>query len=93
MLTLSLTNCEKTDYDGQNTNVNSDVNVITTSVSHSETTASAKITYILNTNTNKFHYPDCPSVDQMSDKNKREYTGDRDSLISRGYSPCKKCNP
>ena len=50
-------------------------------------------TYILNVNTKKFHYPSCSSVNQMSDKNKQTYTGNRDDLISQGYDPCKKCNP
>ncbi len=49
--------------------------------------------YILNTNTKKFHYPDCDSVKQMSEKNKQEYTGSRDELISRGYTPCGNCKP
>lgn len=35
-------------------------------------------TYILNTNTKKFHYPSCPSVEQMKDKNKKDYSGSRD---------------
>lgn len=51
------------------------------------------ITYIINVNTDKFHYPSCSSVDQMNDSNKREYTGSRDELISQGYDPCKRCNP
>lgn len=29
-----------------------------------------KVTYILNTNTKKFHYPDCPSVKDTKEKNK-----------------------
>lgn len=52
-----------------------------------------KQTYILNTNRKKFHYPWCSSVNQMKEKNKREYTGTRDGAISQGYSPCGKCNP
>lgn len=51
------------------------------------------INYIINQNTGKFHYPDCPSMDQMAEHNKKEYTGDRDELISQGYEPCKRCNP
>lgn len=51
------------------------------------------ITYIINVNTDKFHYPGCSSVDQMNDSNKREYSGSRDELISQGYDPCKRCNP
>ena len=49
--------------------------------------------YILNTNTHKFHYPNCPSVDDMKEKNKQEYFGSRDELIAQGYEPCKRCNP
>lgn len=50
-------------------------------------------TYILNTNSKKFHYPDCSSVGKMSQKNKKEFNGDRSELISDGYEPCKSCNP
>lgn len=50
-------------------------------------------TYILNTNTKKFHYPSCSSVGQMKESNKQEFTGNRDDVISQGYDPCKKCNP
>ena len=46
-----------------------------------------------NTNTKKFHYMSCSSVDQMADKNKKEFTGDRQELIDSGYDPCKRCNP
>lgn len=47
--------------------------------------------YILNTNTKKFHLPSCSSVDQMSESNKKEYTGTADELIEQGYSPCGRC--
>ncbi len=50
-------------------------------------------TYILNTNTKKFHYPDCSAVDRMSEKNKQEYTGTRDEVIAQGYDSCGLCNP
>ena len=50
-------------------------------------------TYVLNTNTMKFHYPDCSSVDQMKEKNKQIYTGNREDVINMGYVPCKRCNP
>ena len=51
------------------------------------------ITYVLNTNTKKFHYPDCYSVDQMKDKNKLIEETTREALIERGYDPCGNCNP
>lgn len=50
-------------------------------------------TYILNTNTKKFHDPSCGSVIQMEEENKQEYTGSRDDLTSQGYVPCKNCRP
>lgn len=50
-------------------------------------------TYILNTNTMKFHLPDCSSVSDMSEDNKETYTGSRDDLINEGYEPCGRCNP
>ena len=50
-------------------------------------------TYVLNTNTMKFHYPSCSSVDQMKEKNKEIYTGSREDVINMGYVPCKRCNP
>lgn len=57
------------------------------------TTETVGINYVINRNTGKFHYPDCSSVDQMAEHNKKEYTGDRDDLISQGYEPCKRCDP
>ena len=50
-------------------------------------------TYILNTRTKKFHYPSCPSVDDMKEKNKREFTGTRDKVIAQGYTSCGRCDP
>lgn len=49
--------------------------------------------YIANKNTHVFHYPDCSSVDQMKEKNKWYFTGSRETLIKKGYRPCKRCNP
>lgn len=49
--------------------------------------------YILNTSTKKIHYPDCNSVKQMKEKNKKTTTESRDSLIAQGYSPCGNCRP
>ena len=49
--------------------------------------------YILNTNTKKFHYPTCSSVNDMKEKNKQEFFGTRDEAIALGYSPCGRCKP
>lgn len=49
--------------------------------------------YVLNTNSKKFHYPDCGSVKQMSDKNRQDVVANREELIAQGYDPCGNCNP
>ena len=46
---------------------------------------SGETTYILNTNSHKFHDPDCSSVSGMSTANRQEYTGSREDLIAQGY--------
>ncbi|MBT9776570.1 hypothetical protein GPL15_08640 [Clostridium sp. MCC353] len=53
----------------------------------------AEHTYILNTNSHKFHQPSCSGVVKMKEENKESYTGNRDELISQGYSPCGICKP
>lgn len=58
-----------------------------------ESTTSTEQHYILNTNSKKFHYSDCSSVDDMSAKNKQDYNGTREDLINQGYDPCGRCNP
>lgn len=50
-------------------------------------------TYILNTNTHKFHSSGCSSVKQIKPENYATSSSSRDDLISQGYEPCKKCNP
>lgn len=61
--------------------------------SEAQTEAANEDTYIVNTNTGKFHKPSCRSVKQMKESNKSERTATRDELISEGYEPCKNCNP
>ena len=58
-----------------------------------DTSNKKSTTYVLNTNTHKFHYPSCSSVNQMKESNKEYYEGDRDDVIAMGYDPCKRCNP
>lgn len=57
------------------------------------TAPSAGTDYIVNINTGKFHYPSCSSVKKMKESNKMYYTGTRDELVSKGYSPCGNCHP
>ncbi len=49
--------------------------------------------YVLNTNSKKFHLPDCDAAKDISNKNRKVYTGSREVLIENGYTPCRHCNP
>ena len=50
-------------------------------------------TYILNTNTMKFHLPECQSVQDMKEKNRKEFFGTREEALDAGYMPCGRCHP
>ena len=50
-------------------------------------------TYVLNTNTKKFHYPSCSSAKDIKEKNRREVECTREELIAQGYEPCGRCHP
>lgn len=52
-----------------------------------------EITYVLNTNTKKFHLPGCASVKKIKEKNYKAFTGTREEAIAQGYDPCKNCKP
>lgn len=58
-----------------------------------ERAVAKETTYILNTNTKKFHLPSCESVGDIKEKNKREVTAGRVELILEGYAPCQRCDP
>ncbi|MDE7042021.1 MAG: hypothetical protein K2P10_04435, partial [Oscillospiraceae bacterium] len=51
------------------------------------------ITYVLNTNTKKFHKPACRSVGQIKPSNRDESTGTREDVLALGYKPCGNCKP
>ena len=54
---------------------------------------SAQEDYVLNKSSHKFHYPWCGSVGEISEKNRWDYRGTRESVIDMGYEPCKSCDP
>ena len=58
-----------------------------------EEPVSSEVTYILNTNSMKFHDVDCGSVKDVKPQNKKEYTGSRAWLIENRYEPCGSCKP
>lgn len=47
--------------------------------------------YILNTNSRNIHLPDCKSVKDMKEKNKKQVTDSLDNLKDQGYKPCQRC--
>lgn len=49
--------------------------------------------YVLNTNSHKFHLPGCESVETISAKNRKDVNESREQIISEGYEPCKRCKP
>ena len=51
------------------------------------------VTYVLNTNTMKFHLPDCSSADDIAAENRKTTDQTREELIAEGYEPCGRCNP
>lgn len=50
-------------------------------------------TYVLNTNTKKFHKESCSSAKSMEASNRKTYTGSRHELIDMGYEACGVCKP
>lgn len=59
----------------------------------SDAVTSEQITYVLNTNTKKFHRETCSSVSQIKEENFQKVQTSREELEQSGYSPCKNCNP
>ena len=50
-------------------------------------------TYAYSSNSDKFHYTSCRYAKTIKAENYCEYTGTRQDMINKGYSPCKNCNP
>lgn len=51
------------------------------------------VKYVLNISSKKFHYVTCSGVENISEKNREEFYGSREELISKGYSACGICKP
>ena len=50
-------------------------------------------TYIINTNSKKFHESSCGMADSISEKNRKETETTREELIQQGYQPAGCCDP
>lgn len=66
-----------------------------TSANASDTASSSaeQHDYILNAKNKKFHLPTCSAVNDIAAANRQDFTGARDELIAKGYSPCGICKP
>ncbi len=64
-----------------------------TSNTEATSTQSTTKSYVLNTNTKKFHLPGCRYTSTIKANNREDFTGTRDELLNRGFEPCKVCNP
>lgn len=62
------------------------------SYSEPQSSSESSVSYVGNSNTKKFHSPYCSSADKIKDSNRVTFSS-REDAISRGYTPCKLCNP
>lgn len=58
-----------------------------------EKTESSEVSYILNTNTKKFHLPECNGAEDIKADNREDTEMSRDAVIAAGYEPCGRCKP
>lgn len=49
--------------------------------------------YVINTNSKKFHDSTCSQADSISEDNRATFQGDRQELIDQGYVPAGCCDP
>lgn len=49
--------------------------------------------YVLNTNSKKFHSPGCSGAANIKQENRQDFTGLRSDLLALGYEPCGLCKP
>lgn len=49
--------------------------------------------YVMNTNSKKFHDSTCSQADSISEDNRATFQGDRQELIDQGYVPAGCCDP
>lgn len=77
---------------GDNQQVDGKGGTVNVSTSHVSSIPSGT-TYVINTNTRKFHTPNCRSVNEMSERNKAYSKQSAEQIVADGYAPCKRCNP
>ena len=61
--------------------------------SDDDTDEETEVGYIYSINSQKYHLPTCRFVASMNEESKVLFNGTIEELSSRGYLPCKICNP
>lgn len=67
--------------------------VLVSSDTSNEAQTAEERDYVINKNTDKFHYPECDSAKDIQEHNREERRATREDLIYEGYTPCGKCKP
>lgn len=67
----------------------------TTKITTTSTTKATLVqsTYVLNTNTKKFHRIGCHHVAKIDAENRQDFVGSRQDVINMEYAPCGTCKP
>ena len=68
-------------------------NTLTQSSGKSTKKDAVTVTYILNTNSKKFHLPSCHSARKIKEGNKKDFSGSRQEVLELNYQPCGICKP
>ena len=63
----------------------------TENLQFSETAIETSEKYILNISSKKIHKEDCGTAKLMLEKNRREYFGEKEDLLRKGYTTCGNC--
>ena len=90
--TTVVSNSESSNKDTSNSS-NETSSVETSKEENTTTKSETKSTYILNTNTKKYHKPSCRHASSIKASNKQTYKGTSEELDAKGYQACKVCKP
>ena len=80
-------------FTGQNRKVGDTATSINPEDTSGSQSGGTVITFIINTNSKKFHFTDSSCVDKIKEENKDSTSKTREELINSGYSPCGICKP
>lgn len=74
-------------------NISTADGVVTLVPATDQSTSDSQFAWVLNLKSKKVHYPDCNSVDDINENNKKYSNKSLNELKAEGYSPCGNCKP